>query len=142
MTPLSRRGDWKARLNSYLLACRAQPFVWGEFDCAFFVDGAIEAQTDVSFGGRFRGRYHSYSGGLRMIRREAKCRDHLAFFAARLPEAPLAFAAPGDVVAVETPEGPGLGIVQGAMAYHLTDRGMTMVPIDAATRLLKVGANV
>lgn len=139
MTPLIRRGDWKARLNSYLLACRAQAFVHGDFDCALFVDGAIEAQTGISLGGHFRGRYHSYSGGLRLIRREAGCRNHLEFFALHLPEAPLALAAPGDVVAVETPDGPGLGIVQGALAYHLSQAGFTMAPVEAATRLLKVG---
>ena len=138
---LGRRGDWKARLNSYLLACRAQPFGYGDFDCALFVDGGIEAMTGISLGGEFRGRYRSYSGGLRVIRK-AGFRDHFAFFSAHLPERPVAFAAPGDVVAVEAPEGPGLGLVQGELAYHVAEAGFTMVPIAAVTRLLKVGADV
>lgn len=136
---LKRRGDWLARLSSYLLASRNQPFRLGDHDCALFVSGGIEAMTGIALGGEYRGRYTTYSGGLRLIRR-AGFRDHFAFFAAHLPEHHLSEAAPGDVVAIPTPEGPGLGLVHGpAGVYALTRTGCTLLPLAAAGHLLKVG---
>lgn len=138
---LIRRGDWKSRLTRYLLASRQRPFAYGTFDCALWVAGAIEAETGVDLGSSYRGRYTTYRGGLRVMRRDGH-RDHLAYFAAHLPEAPMAMAAAGDVVALGTDEGIALGIVQGASghAYVLPEGGgHGMLPLGLAERLLKVG---
>ncbi|MBP1806456.1 DUF6950 family protein [Rubellimicrobium aerolatum] len=133
--PLLRRPDWQARLVAVLAAARGRPFAWGTWDCALFTAACVEAMTGEDLSAPFRGRYRTRAGGLR-VARAAGLADHVAVFAARLPEVAPGLARPGDVVVMAED---ALGIAQGRMAYVLAEAGWGLLPLDGATRAFRVG---
>lgn len=134
---MMRHPDWKLRLMQYLGEAARSPFVPGQHDCALFVAGAVEAMTGIDYARPFKGRYTTLKGGLRVLR-EAGFADHAALAAAWLPEIAPAFAAPGDLAVIETPDGPAMGVVQGEGIYVLTVDRLGIVPLLGAARAFRV----
>ena len=110
---MERLPDWKPRLIAWLASIARTPFEPGKHDCALFVAGAIAAMTGEDPAARFRGRYTTVRGGLRVLRAEG-FGDHVEMVASRLEEVAPLMAQVGDIAVVDTPEGPALGIVAGA----------------------------
>lgn len=137
MIRLVRYPDWQVRLTAYLERCARQPFGWGEHDCALFVSGAIEAMTGVDPATGYRGSYGSLREGLKLLRRDGMA-DHMAAAANLLPEIPPAYARAGDAAAVETEDGPALGLVQGPRIHVLRPDGLGHVSLLDATRAWRV----
>lgn len=135
--PLHRRPDWKPRLHAYLTACATRAFRPGQHDCMLWAAGDIEALTGVDLAAAWRGRYTTLAGGRRILRK-AGFTDEFALADAYLPRAPLAYAAPGDLAAIEGDYGLAMGIVQGAQVYGLLPVGWTLLPIAAAQTLWTV----
>ena len=132
-----RHPEWKLALIQYLEKAARKPFAPGEHDCALFAAGAVEAMTGVDYARPFKGRYTTLKGGMRVLR-EAGFADHIALTAAWLPEISPAFAAPGDLAVVATPEGPALGVVQGENLYVLTVDRLGLLPMLGASRAFRV----
>lgn len=140
MTGLVRHSDWQARLQRWLLALPARPLQPGQHDCCLFMAGAIAAQTGVDLAAPFRGRYTTFAGGRRVLRR-AGYADHVALVAAHLPEGPVAAALPGDIAIVPSEAGPAGGVVQGGAVYVLGASGrVAVVPMAPVMRLFLLGA--
>lgn len=93
--------------------------------------------TGIDFAAPYRGRYTTTRGGLRVLRR-AGFADHLALAAAHLPEIHPSMTREGDLVALPTPEGLALGVVQGALAYVPGAAGVAIVSTATAQRAFKV----
>lgn len=134
---MMRHPDWKLRLMQYLGEAARTPFQPGQHDCALFAAGAVEAMTGIDYARPFKGRYTTLKGGVRMLR-EAGFADHIALAAAWFPEIAPAFAAPGDLAVIETPDGPAMGVVQGEGVYVLTVDRLGIVPMPGATRAFRV----
>lgn len=132
-----RHPDWKLSLIQYLAESARKPFAPGQHDCALFAAGAVEAMTGVDYARPFKGRYTTLKGGVRLLR-EAGFADHIALAASRLDEIAPAFAAPGDLAVIDTPEGPAMGVVQGESVYVLTVDRLGLVPMLGATRAFRV----
>lgn len=139
MMLLTRLPDWQTRLHRYLCATRGRAIEPGQHDCCLFAAGSIDAQTGVDLAAPYRGRYATFSGGRRVLRRAGHA-DHIALIAAHLPEAHPSQALAGDIAIVPTGEGPALGVVQGAVVYVLQAAGgIALVPMAVVQRLFKVG---
>lgn len=132
-----RLPDWYERLKGYLADAAAKPFVEGKHDCALFLAGGVEAMTGTDYAARYRGRYTTTRGGLRVLRKDGFA-DHIAFAANHLAEKPTAFLNVGDGAVVETDAGGSLGIVQGENIYVLTPERMMLFPLMVATRGFEV----
>lgn len=130
---MKRRDDWMQRLSDYIGQHGRDRFRYGELDCALFAAGAVAAMTDEDLSALYRGQYQTLKGALRMLRR-AGHRDHIALVDSLFEAVPPAFARPGDVVCVDTDEGPALGILQGPKIYLLTEADgiQTRSRLDAA----------
>lgn len=139
MGPLIRRYDWRVRLGRWLRSINDRAVRPGQHDCCLFGAGAIRAQTGVDLAAPFRGRYTTFAGGRRILRR-AGYADHIALIADWLPEAHVSEALDGDIAIVPTEEGDAVAVVQGAVVYVLTPSGgLGMAPMAPVTRLFKVG---
>ncbi len=134
-----RFADWKSRLGVYIAGRFGQPFRPGEFDCALFAAGAVEAMTGVDFAAPFKGRYTSLEEGIEALRAEGHA-DHLALIAATFEEVHPAFAQPGDIALLDGGDHAAIGIVQGEHVYALRSdgRGVGLAPRDAMQRAWRV----
>ncbi len=132
-----RLPDWKPRLIAWLSEVVRAPFRFGQHDCALFAAGAVQAMTGRDPAARFRGRYRTLRGGLRILR-AAGFDDHIALAASQFAEVHVSRAAPGDLAVVPTTEGDALGLVQGEAVYVLMPTGLGMVPMTLASRAFRV----
>lgn len=113
--PTRRHDDWPRRLRDFLLARSAMPFKWGSNDCCMFAADAIQAMAGVDVAAGLRG-YRS--------RRGAEVRLGTAGGVVELADQCLsyegwkrtaaAFARRGDIVCVETPDGPALAVMDAS----------------------------
>ena len=110
---LVRLPHWRSALSSCIEEALQRPFEWGRHDCALFAADAVLAMTRVDLAAEWRGRYSTARGAIRVLRRDGHD-DHIACAAGHLPEVHPARAAIGDIMVVETPEGPALGVLTGA----------------------------
>lgn len=140
MIGLTRRRDWRPRLDAYLDNIDGKPFKWGELDCALFAADAVLAMTDVDFAVDFRGRYADQDGAEAAIR-SAGAESYEAYVSTLLP--PPSDSSPigvGDIAIVNMPGfGSCLAIVGGAHLTAMTLRGKGSLPLSRATRFFKVG---
>lgn len=138
---ITRLPDWRPRLRAWLneMARHSGPLMPGQHDCCLFGAGALEAQTGVDVAARWRGRYTTFRGGLRLMRRDG-FPDPAALLAAHLAEAAPIEAMPGDIALLTSAEGPAVGVVQGAGVYCLGPAGrLAGVSSTAIERLFKAG---
>lgn len=136
---LTRLSDWRPRLRRYLSACAGRQLVPGQHDCCLFGAGAVEAQTGVDLAAPWRGRYTTFAGGYRILRK-AGYADHIALIADHLPELPVAAARAGDIAIVPGEDGDAVGVVQGEAVYVLgRDARLALVPMAPVLRLFRVG---
>lgn len=140
MIQLSRYVDWQTRLHRYLCDSKARVMRPGHHDCCLFGAGAIQAQTGTDIASPYRGRYSTFAGGRRVLRRDGYL-DHIALIAAHLPEAPVARGVAGDVAILPTEDGPAVGILgDGGAVYVLhPSGGISLAPMEPVQRLFKVG---
>ncbi|MBC9246750.1 hypothetical protein H4P12_08495 [Paracoccus sp. 11-3] len=135
---MKRLTDWQPRLHAWLRKVNRRQMQPGRHDCCLFGAGAIEAQTGVDIAAPWRGRYTTFAGGRRILRR-AGYRDHVDLIARHLPEAHVSEAREGDIVILPTEDGDAVGLVQGEAIYILTLSGsLGISPMAPVTRLFKV----
>lgn len=110
-----RREDWPLRLNAWLDSIRARPFEWGRHDCVLAAADAVEMMTGRDPAAAFRGGYASRKEAVLVLAEHGG----LAAMVSAALGAPLAtprLAQRGDLVLVDTPEGPAVSVVLGAQA--------------------------
>ncbi|MDN5786402.1 hypothetical protein [Pseudorhodobacter sp.] len=138
IAPLIRLPDWRPRLIAWISKIHNRPILPGQHDCCLFGAGAIEAQTGVDLAAGWRGRYSTYAGGRRILRK-AGYDDHIALIAAHLDEAHVSTAAEGDIAILPTEDGDAVGLVQGVAVYVLGPSGrLGLAPMCPVQRLFKV----
>lgn len=131
---------WRPALTTYILQCQRKPFEWGQFDCALFACGAIEAMTGEDLAKSYRGRYTTAAGGLKLIKKDGY-KDHAAFAKAFLTELDHpSQAMAGDIIAYRTEGDTGLalGVVNNSHSYALMPTGLGVVKTLDAVRAFRV----
>ncbi|MCI5097532.1 MAG: hypothetical protein MRY77_14550 [Rhodobacteraceae bacterium] len=138
-TPLTRLPDWQPRLRRFLAQSDGRPLIAGKHDCCLFGAGAIEAETGVDLAAPWRGRYSTFRGGYRILRK-AGYSDHVALIASFLQEIPVFAVRAGDIAIVPSESGDAVGVVQGEAVYVLgLDGRLSLVPLAPVLRLFRVG---
>jgi len=125
---MGRVADWPTRLNETVEAWRGKPFEWGKSDCVSFVlavDAAIYGKAHVKLP-----KYKSERAALRLISKKGG--DLSAAVDNVLSRIQVAQAKRGDVVAVDTPDGPALAVVLGDVVAGMGPDGLVFPPISAA----------
>lgn len=125
---MARREDWPLRLNAAIEAARERPFSWGKQDCCMFAAGVVRDLTGKDLAAPFRDAYAGRDeAGLLLAELGGVEALATAFLGEPLPGP--AFAQRGDVVMVQTDEGPALGICDGAAAWFPGPRGLVHRPM-------------
>ena len=139
---MTRFEDWETRLAEALADMSAPQ--WGKNDCAMRAFGAIAAITGVDIGEPWRGQYSTEFGALRQIV-EFGCTD-MEGVAEKLAgqhgleEVPVLTAQRGDLVLVDSDQGPALGIV-GLDGWWVIVAGadaVVRVPLRACRRAWRI----
>lgn len=135
---IRKTAGWQSRLVAYLAANARADLVFGQMDCALHGASALEAMTGVDLAAPYRGRYTTFLGGLRVLRKDGYA-DHIALVAAHLrPRTAGEAARPGDLAVVATADGPALGVVQGQSIYLRAPSGLALLPVAQATTVFEV----
>lgn len=132
---------WRVRFDALLDDIRRRPFCYGEHDCALgLAAAAVEAITGVDIAARYRGRYHSRVGALRVLRNDGFA-DLAELAAQLLPEIAPGRAQRGDIVAFpdEGPFGFSLGVVNDERVLVLRETELGTLDRGAAQRAFRVG---
>lgn len=120
-------------LADFLRRASAEPFVYGEWDCAMFMANWVREQTGRDPAEALRGAYSGETGWRRIVLREGGLRALVGSLArtAGLVEIDPATAMPGDVGVVRLAVGEAGGIrVEGGWAVKVR-RSVAMGPADA-----------
>jgi len=107
-----RRTDWLERMMSYVEASEEKEFVWGSCDCCLWVADAVQVMTGTDFADAFRGKYSSRRGAAAALR---KYGGGTLDESIPLPTVGVAYAQRGDVMLVQTDDGPALGLCMGEL---------------------------
>jgi hypothetical protein len=133
-----RFADWPTRLNDFIDSRREAVFSWGENDCALFAADAVWAMTGTDLASAYRGRYDDWASSIHALRQLGA--GEIEGTATGLLGEPIAaaLARRGDVVSVDSPSGPALGICLGARVACLTLRGLRFLPLSAGRKAWRV----
>jgi Domain of unknown function (DUF6950) len=135
---LTRLPDWQARLAAHFARGRRGPFAYGSHDCATFAAGAIEAVTGQNPLQELGLRYTTLRDGLRGLSR-AGYLEPVAFVRGTYPEIAPALARVGDLAVLDTPEGPALGVVAGAVVLApRVPSGLASRPLTSAVTAFRI----
>lgn len=132
-----RRADWQRQLVCYLDDVKRRSFGYGQFDCALFVAGAVEAMTGEDYAGLFRNRYDTPRKGLKLLAGHGHA-SPIDFVAMHFEETLPALAAPGDIVVVVENGDRALGILQGSQIYVVAEQGVSLISRMRAYRAFRV----
>ncbi len=141
---MNRFPDWPERLHAEIEAAHERPFSWGRHDCALFAADVVRAVTGEDIAAWFRGRYKTRRGAYGALKRFAgggleQAMDKQAVARGMAAIRP-ALAQRGDMVLVDTPEGPALAICVGRFAAQVAESGgVAFADMSLARRAWAVG---
>lgn len=133
-----RLDNWRELLADHIATVYGVDFSWGAFDCATFVGDCVLAMTGVDIVSAIRGTYSTESeADVAMVAMAAGGAGNSEIEAAAIavanastmPDIPLSWAGPGDVVLVWSPDVPSLGVIDldGRFALCASTTGLTRV---------------
>ncbi|GAB4527868.1 MAG: hypothetical protein Tsb0010_10610 [Parvularculaceae bacterium] len=123
-------------VERFIEAYRDKPFVWGARDCGTFAADWVRAQTRRDIWLPYAGYSTAMGAALALRRRgHADIGDALS---EALDEKPVAKAAPGDVVTVDTRDGHAAGILSFAVVYVMSPGGVAMFDPARVTRAFSI----
>ena len=127
---MTRLDNWPAMLALYIDSRRHEPFVWGKNDCCLFAADWVLIATGQDIAKDFRGTYEGALGATRIIREAGGIDCLLRQHAPHLRTISRKAAWRGDLVLRDTPNGPTLGIVLGAIDAFVGEDGLAFPALD------------
>lgn len=138
---MTRRSNWPRLLADFIAEKRAQPFDWTRNNCALFaadwvalctgVDPAAELREQVT-SALSAGRVLRERGGMVQLAREVCFRWEWPEIAPRLAQR-------GDLAVHETPQGPAVGVVIGALVACAGKDGVVVNPLKHCVTAWRIG---
>lgn len=125
------------KLADYISSKEKDFFEFGRNDCALFAAGAIEAITGNNPLSFVIGRYKTFRGGMRQLRKVGY-QDHVDFFVQNYVEIPLSQARIGDVAVIETDDGPAICFCCGSFVACVAENGIERRSILDCQRAFRV----
>lgn len=130
-----RAENWPELMAAEIAAAKQRAFRWGIHDCCAFAFGVVAVMT----GRDIVAEYPDYQD-------EASAQSIMdahngveGIATESLGESiPTMKAQRGDVVSVDTEQGPALGICDGAVVWAAAVRGLTSVPLSCARKAWRV----
>ena len=122
----ARCSQWPTKLAQFIAARRAQPFDWATQNCCFFACDWILELTGHDPAANFRPQVTSAATAARVLKRRGGV-DAIAQKACAevgWPECAPALARRGDVVEMQTEQGPALGVCLGARSAFAGPAGL------------------
>ena len=129
---LTRRPEWPKLLNAYIEDHRHRRFVWGSHDCGTFLGNWVVVATGFDPIKAVRGRYTSARGWQRIRIRDGWSDAAHVFTDAFGKTIELNFAQRGDGVAVQTEDGPAMGILLGDQIAAVGMDRLMFLPVGRA----------
>lgn len=134
---MRRLPGWQPRLRAYLANVQREPFQYGRLDCGLFAAGAVAAMTGMDPARKWRGRYSTFKGALRALRKDG-FDDQVAVARALFQEIPVLTAREGDWAVVDGDGGPALGVVVGAQIAVMMPAGLGFQDLTTARTAFRV----
>lgn len=126
---MSRHPDWPERLHQVIAHWQHRPFIWGQSDCAHFALACLQAVSARDWGQVALTPYASARGARRLLARWQL--RHVGELATRLLGPPGLLPAQigrGDLVELQAPDGPALGVCLGAQLAAMSEHGLIFLP--------------
>ena len=135
---VNRLPNWRTEFYEYIVRAKAREFSEGEFHCASFCALGVEAITGEVVCDWRNFMRATIPEGLAAL--QAAGHTDVGTYIRRIfKRVPVAQAYVGDIMVVQTEDGPAFGLCQGAGIYMLTKTGVDVVPLDQARWAYKVG---
>lgn len=134
---MNRLPDWRKRLFDLTAQKQNLPFSYGKNDCTLFGADVVTALTGVDLAEKYRGKYRSLTGGIKLLKRDGY-KSHTDFLEKHFDEVPTAFAQVGDLGIADTEFGTAICVVMGGFAYGLSEFGLSKIPTNELVKTFKV----
>lgn len=118
-----KKVNWVAIAAKGIEEKRDSKFVWGENDCCLAVADIVKDFSNVDIAEKFRGRYTTAIGSVRVLNR-CGGGSIASAVSQTLKEVELALVSRGDVVLIETYVGDSLGLYFGSRVWAMTEEGL------------------
>jgi len=123
---------WEQNLNTIIESKRNQPFDWGTNNCVGFV---AEVQKGITGRTDFPEALEDVGSRLNAYRLVRKRVKNITQGADQYFESiPITMAQRGDIVELETCDGPAVGICVGSQAVFIGENGIEYLPLTALIR--------
>ncbi|CCN69793.1 DUF6950 family protein [Vibrio nigripulchritudo] len=127
------------QLNAFLQEQSQRCFVWGTSDCALLAADWVNTRTGHDPAKAFRGHYHSQKSSLEALKQQGQ-KNLIDAVESAMGE-PLSgpmLAQRGDIVVVETENGPACGIMSAQGVVVQGQSKLVMVSISKALKAWRV----
>ncbi len=128
---------WEANLDRLLGEYKEAGFDRGTRDCLWFALDVVHVVTGRELYPEERGSYTNLAEGAERLRARGFRNTH-DVIAANCDEIPVADARTGDLGVAPAKGGPTLVVFRGGEVLGLTQRGLTTMPREHATRAFRV----
>ncbi len=134
--------DFETAIKEARAQACGRPFTWGRDDCLLWIADIYKTVLGRDPAARFRKRYTTPAGALRVLKREGmvSVADALEDCAARMswPECDPSHAEIGTLGMVETPHGNAGVICAGSFWIGRTEYGFTAIRADHVARAWRI----
>lgn len=138
LVPATRLPDWRQRFGALVTDRARKPFAWGRQDCAIFAADCAWAITGQDPAAEVRGAYSTAFGAARVLYSLGGGLQDMAT-AAFGPSVPPLMATVGDVVLVQTPDGPALTVCNGDHLLGPSSNGLAVMSLADGLQAWRVG---
>lgn len=125
---MKRVKDWPKRLIEVLERCEAQPFDWAERNCLSVVCDCVAAMTGTDLLAEHRGAYSDEESAMAIVAQHGGMERFVSHLFGADASTNTRMAGNGDVVLVDLPNGPTVGIFAGGTVWCMEEIGMLKIP--------------
>jgi hypothetical protein len=139
--PLIRLPDWRSRFEAVFDDIMTRPFEWQTHDCGPGLAGrTVLALTGIDLCAQYAADYHDLASAVRVVRSLGH-QTLGGLVGSMLPQIHPSQARLGDIaaLAIKSPLGHALGVVNGERIYVLTETGVGTRDLLDAAMCFKVG---
>ena len=126
---------WENRLEELVQSKRNKPFDWADNNCMGFVAQAQKTITGKTDFPEVLDNLKSKNNALKLVLKNGSLTDWVN---KHLEQIPITMARRGDIVDIETCEGPAMGLCIGPKAVFLGQNGLEYIPLTFLIRAWRV----
>ena len=137
---MDKKPNYRKEIQDYVSSVHNKPFKYGSHDCATFGADVIHAATGVDVWDGLRGRYSTYLGGVRVLKKATGYTNHVEYFKSFCEEIEPPFGRYGDLCYFIIPEQKdcySIGLVFGHFAVAITEQGLIRKPLNEIEKVLR-----